>query len=322
MTSEQVKARARSIGFSKVGVARAEPLFEEGDRLGVWLNSGYHGSMEWMARNVDRRTDPSLIVPGARSVICLAMNYASNDRHEEDPAIGKISRYAWGLDYHDFLGRKIRELWEWLKEAEPSADGRYYVDTGPVMEKVWAQRAGLGWIGKHSNLIARDAGSWLFLAEIITTLDLVADHPETDHCGTCTLCIEACPSDAIVEPYVVDSNRCISYLTIEHRGDFDASLPLDGWIYGCDVCQDVCPWNERFSQPVHPASPFQPRDGNRAPVLQDWKEMTSREFSERFRGSPIKRTKHDGLTRNINRVIDQRTTTRAKEDPSEGRDAS
>ncbi|MDH4069979.1 MAG: tRNA epoxyqueuosine(34) reductase QueG [Ignavibacteria bacterium] len=312
MTSEQIRDKALSLGFSKVGVAGMAGPLREGDFLKQWLISGYHGTMEWMNRNVDRRTDPSLIVPGARSVICLAMNYATTHRHEEGPEFGKISRYAWGVDYHDILGGKVRELWEWMKEAEPSAEGRFYVDTGPVMEKVWAQRAGLGWIGKHSNLISRDAGSWLFLAEIITTLDLVPDHPETDHCGTCTLCIEACPTDAIVQPYVVDSNRCISYLTIEHRGDFDESIPLDGWIYGCDVCQDVCPWNEKFSQPAGAAGPFDPREGNRAPILQEWKEMSPQEFSERFRGSPVKRTKRDGLTRNINRVIDQRTTPQGK----------
>lgn len=303
--TEKVKAKALEVGFTKVGIARAEELTEEDDRLRAWLARGYHGTMDWMARNVEKRTDPRRIVPGAASVICVALNYYTPVQHADDPNTGKISRYAWGDDYHDILLTKLKMLWQWMQREFPGIEGRYYVDTGPVMEKVWAQRAGIGWIGKHTNVITQELGSWVFLGEIITTLELQEDLPATDHCGTCTLCVEACPTQAIVEPYVLDSNRCISYLTIEHRGDIDGELGrrFEGWIYGCDICQDVCPWNHKFAT-ESPEARFQPRPGNQAPRLDAWHAMTPQEFSERFRGSAIKRTKVAGLKRNIAVVLE------------------
>jgi epoxyqueuosine reductase len=305
-TRERIRNKAFELGFSKVGFA--DPGTPEGapERLAEWLARGYHASMGWMERTLTKRTDPVEVVPGVRTIISLALNYSTGIQHRSDPGTGKISRYAWGDDYHEVVGGMLFKLWSWIEAEFPGVEGRYYVDTGPVMEKVWAQQAGIGWIGKHSNLITQDMGSWVFLAEILTSLEIEADSPGTDHCGTCTLCIDACPTRAIVEPYVVDSNRCISYLTIEHRGEFTADLPLDGWIYGCDVCQDVCPWNERFA--VESAEPrFQPRDGNVSPSLEEWASMDDKEFSERFRGSSIKRTKREGLVRNINAVVSEQT---------------
>lgn len=298
--AERIKAKARQLGFTSVGMARAEPLAAEADHLGQWLGRGYHGTMHWMARDDGKRTDPAMIVPGARSIIALALNYYTSIKHSADPETGKISRYAWGDDYHDILLEKLEQLWTWIRSNFPAAQGKYYVDTGPVMEKAWAQRAGIGWIGKHTNVITRVSGSWVFLSEIITTLELDPDPPAADHCGTCTLCIDACPTGAIVGPYVLDSTRCISYLTIEHRGRIDDPIAehFDRWIYGCDVCQDVCPWNNKFSV-VTEEHRFQPRAWNVAPRLQDWVSMDETGFSEQFRGSPVRRTKFEGLMRNI-----------------------
>lgn len=295
------KEKARSLGFSHVGIARAERLTDEASRLQEWLGRGYHGSMSWMEN--PKRMDPCSVLPGARSVIAVAMNYYSPHQHSADPRTGKISRYAWGDDYHDILGERLRVLWDWMQKEFPGIEGRYYVDTGPMMDKVWAQRAGIGWIGKHTNLITQDRGSWVFLGQIITTLELEYDTPGTDHCGSCMLCIAACPTDAIVEPYVVDSNRCISYLTIEHRGDINPVLgeKFERWIYGCDICQDVCPWNEKFAVPTDEQR-FSPRPWNEAPDLDQWEDISQEEFTRLFKGSPVKRTKREGLVRNVRAV--------------------
>jgi epoxyqueuosine reductase len=303
---EKIKKKALELGFTKVGFAKAERLDGEAAHLQDWLSRGYQGSMDWMGRKVEKRIDPGYIVPGAKSVVCVALNYFSATQHSHDPDVGKISRYAWGDDYHDILTDKLKQLWEWMKTEFSPIDGRYYVDTGPVMDKVWAQRAGIGWIAKHSNVITQDFGSWVFLGELFTTLDLKADSPATDHCGTCTLCIEACPTGAIVEPYVVDATRCISYLTIEHRGEIvgEVTNHFDNWVYGCDVCQDVCPWNEKFSTETE-QSGFRPRSWNVAPVLKELEEMTQDEFTTRFKASPIKRTKREGLARNASIVLEQ-----------------
>ncbi len=308
MTSaERIKAKALALGFTKVGIARAEELVEEAVRLRQWLGRGYHATMEWMARNVEKRIDPRQVVPGAKSVICVALNYFTPVEHTSEPGIGKISRYAWGDDYHDILGEKLKMLWEWLQNEFPGVEGRYYVDTGPVMEKVWAQRAGIGWIAKNANVITQDVGSWVFLGEVITTLELDEDVPATDHCGTCTLCIEACPTEAIVEPYVIDSNKCLSYLTIEHRGAIEGNVRerFENWIYGCDICQDVCPWNHKFAVETAERG-FHPRPWNISPRLEEWAEMTQEAFVEKFKRSPIKRTKHSGLRRNVRVVLEAR----------------
>jgi epoxyqueuosine reductase len=300
---EKIKAKARELGFTKAGIARAGRLDAEAEHLQEWLTRGYQGSMDWMARNFEKRVDPREILPGASSIIAVAMNYYADTPHPHENGVGKISRYAWGDDYHDILTPKLKQLCMWMEVEFPAAGTKPYVDTGPVMDKVWAERAGIGWEGKHTNVITQDVGSWVFLGEVITTLELIPDQPGIDHCGTCTLCLEACPTQAIVEPYVVDSNLCLSYLTIEHRGDINAGVKgqFEGWIYGCDICQDVCPWNHKFAAETNEAG-FLPREGNIAPRLEEWKEMSIEEFRTRFKGSPVKRTKLEGLVRNISIV--------------------
>jgi len=313
--TDRIKKKALDLGFSKVGIARASSLAKEGDHLREWLDRGYHGTMSWMARDTPKRADPRAVVPGARSVISLAFNYYTPHQHTRASGVGKISRYAWGDDYHEILHKKLRTFWHWLEKEFPGIEGRYYVDTGPLMEKAWAQQGGIGWIGKHTNVIAQELGSWVFLSEVISTLELEYDTPATDHCGSCVLCIEACPTGAINQPYVLDATLCISYLTIEHKGEFADPLgdQLDRWIFGCDICQDVCPWNQKFSSASEEQG-FAPRPWNVAPRLEKWAEMTEVEFEEKFRGSPLKRTKHSGLQRNVKAALDgERRVERRKE---------
>jgi epoxyqueuosine reductase len=296
--TEFIKRKALELGFVSVGIARADALDAESAHLREWLHRGYHASMTWMENNIDKRTDPRVLVPGARSVIVAADNYYTSQEHSTEEDAGKISRYAWGDDYHIHATRRIESLFDCIKQAAPESSGRYYVDTGPVMEKAWAARAGLGWQGKHTNLITRSHGSWVFLAVIITTLDLEYDEPVEDMCGSCTACIDACPTDAISEPYVVDAAKCISYLTIEHRGEIAPELGkrFGQWVYGCDICQDVCPWN-RFSRETEHAE-YRSREGNVAPKLEELIAMTQEEFSSRYSKSAMKRTKLSGLVRN------------------------
>lgn len=298
--SRTIKEQALRHGFHKVGIVKAAALKREGERLKQWLALGYHGEMRWMERAPEARADPRLIFPEAKSVVVVALNYHTPTRHLQDSSRGKISRYAWGDDYHEVVGEKLKSLLGWIESEWPCARGKSCVDIQPVMDKAWAARAGLGWIGKHSNLITRDYGSWVFLGELLLNLDLEYDAVEPeDHCGTCTLCIEACPTGAITEPYVVDSNRCISYATIELRaGDLPPEVGprLDGWLYGCDVCQDVCPWN-RFEQPTTEAR-FEPRPDNVAPRLADILDLTPATYAARFRHSAVKRAKLSGLQRN------------------------
>jgi len=305
--TDKIKARAIDLGFSKVGIARAVVLKEEGKLLREWLSRGYQGTMEWMERNVEKRIDVNKVVPDAQSVVVVAMNYYFDASHSDDPDDGKISRYAWGDDYHDVMFPRLEKLFEYIQFEVPTAKGKVYVDTGPVMDKVWAVRAGIGWEGKHTNVISRDFGSWIFLGEIILNIGLEYDEPSTDHCGTCTRCIDACPTQAITEPYVLNSSLCISYLTIEHKGDIPESISpqLENWMYGCDICQDVCPWNQRFSKPAQEAA-FSPRAGFLKPSLTDLASMREEEFRERTRGSPVKRTKHSGLMRNVKALLKNR----------------
>ena len=301
-----IRQEALRIGFHKIGVARAGYLEKESGQLGEWLDRGYQGTMKWMEENSDKRANPGSILPGAKSVIAVAMNYYADVQHDRDDTTGKISRYAWGDDYHDVLTSRLDRLLDFIRTEDPAAHGRVYVDTGPVMEKVWAQRAGLGWEGKHTNIITQEYGSWVFLGEIIVDIELEYDQAATDHCGSCTLCIEACPTQAIVDPYVLDSNRCISYLTIEHRGAIAVELGenFDRWIYGCDICQDVCPWNEKFAKPTD-IKGFYPREYNVAPKLQEISTISEERFREMYRKSPIKRTKCSGLVRNAEVVMKQ-----------------
>jgi len=302
--TETIKAKARGLGFAKVGIARADTLTEEGRRLQEWLSRSFHGTMDWMQQNVEKRVDPRNIVTGAKSVISVAMNYHADVQHSDDQRVGKISRYAWGDDYHIVLTSRIQSLLDFIKSLQPQVHAKLYVDTGPVMDKAWAVRAGIGWLGKHTNVITKEFGSWVFLGEIILDLELEYDQPIEDFCGTCRACIDACPTGAIVDEYVLDSNTCISYLTIEHRGEIPNELKpdLENWVYGCDICQDVCPWN-RFQQQTEEAA-FLPREENIAPRLADLERISNEEFSRRFRKSPIKRTKREGLVRNARAVLE------------------
>ncbi|MBI3873090.1 MAG: tRNA epoxyqueuosine(34) reductase QueG [candidate division Zixibacteria bacterium] len=313
-TAQQLRERlvevAHELGFDAVGVASVDSDGPDRERLFEWLTLGYHASMTWMARNAERRSDVRQVLPGARSVISLAVNYYTP--HEIDDGCGslKVSRYAWGEDYHRVLTRRLKLLCEQLAVLAPGEKFIAYVDTGPVMERAWAERAGLGWIGKNGCLITRSLGSWVFLAEVITTVPLPVDLPHTDFCGSCTRCIDACPTDAITEPCVVDSNRCISYWTIEHKGEIPAALAadFDGWIFGCDVCQDVCPWNSFTSPSAEPA--FAPRADCLCPPGDRWATLSGEEFREEFADSAIRRAKSEGLARNI-RIQDHDPLRRA-----------
>jgi epoxyqueuosine reductase len=307
VTSRAVKERAQFEGFQKVGIVRAEPLAEEAGRLKEWLARGYHGEMSWMARDVEKRLNPLELFPPARSIVVVALNYYTPDQHQENSATGKVSRYAWGDDYHDVLKTKLELLLSWIREQEPRAAGKVCVDIQPTLDKAWAVRAGLGWLGKHSNVITPEYGSWVFIGELLLNLDLPADAERIeDHCGTCTLCIDACPTQAITEPYVVDSNQCLSYATIELRAP---ELPetiqhgLSGWLYGCDVCQDVCPWN-RFEEAT-PETRFAPREGNVNADLDEILELTPETYAERFRRSAMKRAKLSGLQRNARALLNR-----------------
>ena len=300
LTIEKVREKAREIGIDKIGVVPAAQLETEGPRLLGWLGRGYHGEMAWMARDPEKRSDPRLLFPPARSVIAAAVNYFTPHKHVDGPNTGKISRYAWGDDYHDIVKAKLTKLLDWIKEEVSGAEGKVCVDTSPIMDKAWAVRGGLGWIGKHSNLITQEFGSWVFLGEVLVNLEFAGDiETVPDHCGTCTMCIAACPTQAIVEPYVVDSQKCISYATIELR---DEILPesiaenLNGWIYGCDICQDVCPWN-RFEKPTQ-ESAFEPRARETSINLEKLAALEHEEYVLRFRRSAMKRTKLAGLKRN------------------------
>jgi epoxyqueuosine reductase len=300
--SQRIKQKATEFGFCSVGIAKAADLEPEGARLREWLRRGYQGTMIWMERAEGKRSHPGAVLEGAQSIISVAYNYFVDLDHPTDRDRGKISRYAWGYDYHDIVEEKLERLQGFILEAFPSARCRRYVDTGPVMDKAWAVRAGIGWLGKHTNVITKGHGSWVFLGEIITDLILAPDAPVGDFCGTCTACIEACPTKAIVQPYVVDSRRCISYLTIEHKGEIapEYRARLENWVYGCDVCQDVCPWNS-FRKQTHDAR-FFPHQDVVAPKLDALARLTQEEFALTFKSTPVKRVKLAGLKRNVQAV--------------------
>ena len=300
LLSRTIKQQALAAGFDKVGIVPAVPLESERQHLREWLARGFHGEMKWMERDPHQRTDPSLLFPTARSIVVVAHNYYTDHQHAPISGAGKISRYAWGDDYHEIVGGKLRSLLETIKAEVPGSDGKVCVDIQPMMDKAWAVHAGLGWLGKHSNLITPEHGSWVFLGELLLNLELEYDTDTIeDHCGTCTLCIEGCPTQAITEPYVVDSTRCISYATIELRApEIPAAVAenLDGWLYGCDICQDVCPWN-RFAAATDETR-FEPRHDNVDADLSEILELTPQSYAERFRGSAMKRAKLGNLQRN------------------------
>lgn len=302
--SALIKSRARELGFHKVGIVQVETSPSEHERFSEWLRRGFHGEMSWIAREPEQRTDPRRIFPAARSVIVVALNYYTPHEHLEKP--GKVSRYAWGDDYHEVVGDKLRDLLKWIREEWPDAEGKVCVDIQPTMDKAWGVRAGLGWMGKHTNLITEEYGSWVFLGELLLNLELKYDEQEiADQCGSCALCIEACPTGAIVEPYVVDSRLCISHATIESRArqiPDEVATKLEGWLYGCDICQDVCPWNQMT--PATDEHRFEPRAGNVNSSLEDIVELTPETYAARFRRSAMKRAKLTGLKRNARALLD------------------
>ena len=299
ISSESIKKKAQELGFQKVGIARADPTPKEKNDLETWLDQGRHATMGWMEKRKDERGNIHTYFPEAKSIISVGMNYHVGKGQNDINSDLKFSTYAWGDDYHDVLKKRIFQLLKWIKESQTEIKGIVCVDTSPVMDKVWAQRAGLGWIGKHTNLISRDQGSWLFLGELILNMELEYDTPFVeDLCGSCTACIDACPTQAL-EEYRINAGKCISYLTIEHRGELpEAENDLHGWIYGCDICQEVCPWNQKFSRESD-RSEFQPRQEILDRTKEDWKKLTEKKFREIFKRSAVKRTKFAGLKRNI-----------------------
>lgn len=295
--SQMIKAEAERLGFLSCGISKAGFLEEEAPRLEKWLQANLHGQMGYMANHFDKRLDPTKLVEGAKSVISLLLNYFPEEKQRADSY--KISKYAYGKDYHFVIKNKLKQLINFIQEEIGEVDGRAFVDSAPVLDKAWAAKSGLGWIGKNSNLITQKVGSFYFIAELIVDLDLEYDIPTTDHCGTCTACIDACPTQAIIAPYVVDGSKCISYLTIELKEAIPSAFSekMDNWMFGCDVCQDVCPWN-RFSAP-HDEPEFKAREELLNYSKQEWEELTQEVFQEIFRKSAVKRTKYKGLMRNI-----------------------
>ena len=281
------------------GIAKADFLEEEAPRLEAWLKQGMQGEMQYMENHFDKRLDPRLLVDGAKSVISLGLNYYT-EQQQVDPNSPRISKYSYGTDYHLVIKEKLKQLLQVINDKIGAVSGRAFVDSAPVLDKAWAKKAGLGWVGKNTNLINTKTGSFFFLAELIIDLDLEYDIPATaDHCGTCTRCIDACPTEAIVAPYIVDGSRCISYLTIELKNEIPQEFAgkMDNWMFGCDICQDVCPWN-RFSV-LHQEPAFKPTGDLLDMSKRDWEDITEETFQKVFKNSPIKRTKFTGLKRNI-----------------------
>ncbi len=297
--TQLIRQKARELGFDYCGVSKAEFLEAEAPRLEQWLNQQKHGQMGYMANHFDKRLDPRLLVEGAKSVVSVLLNYYPEKELFAQPEDYKISKYAYGRDYHFVLKDKLHELVEFVRTEIGEVAGRAFVDSAPVMDKAWAARSGLGWVGKHSNLLNREMGSFFFIGELILDLELDYDGPVKDYCGTCTRCMDACPTNAIPAPYVVDGSRCISYFTIELKEQIPADVrgKFENWIFGCDICQDVCPWN-RFAKP-HQTPDFQPSAQLQDMKKPDWEEITEEVFKVLFKESAVKRTKLAGLQRNV-----------------------
>ena len=292
-----IKQKATELGFMFCGISKAEFLEEEAPRLENWLNQNMHGQMSYMSNHFDKRLDPTKLVDGAKSVISFALNYFPEEEQTSDTY--KISRYAYGQDYHHVIKSKLKELMHYINDEIGEINGRGFVDSAPVLDKAWAKKSGLGWVGKNANIINPNTGSYFFLAELIIDLELEPDGPIKDYCGTCTKCIDACPTQAIEEPFVVNGSKCISYFTIELKDKLPEEMKgkFDDWAFGCDICQEVCPWN-RFSKP-HQINEFKPHPELVNMNKKDWEEITHDIFNEVFRKSAVKRTKFDGLKRNI-----------------------
>ena len=297
--TELIKTEALRLGFSSCGIAKAVQLEDDALRLEQWLKKGYNSGMDYMARNFDLRIDPRKLVPGAKSVITLIINYFPDE--DQSAQAPKIAKYAWGIDYHYVIREKLNQLLDHITANIGKVEGRGFVDSAPVLERSWAVRSGLGWVGKNGNLLTKKAGSFFFIATLITDLELIVDAPfATNHCGTCTRCIDECPTEAIVSPKEIDASKCISYLTIELK---DALIPseyhdkMEGWMFGCDICQDVCPWN-RFSKPNKEPN-FRPVAEILNLSVKEWREISEERFNKIFKNSPLKRAKWKGIQRNI-----------------------
>ncbi len=295
-----IKEKAKELGFMHCGISKAGFLEEDAPRLEKWLKSGFHGEMGYMEKHFDKRLDPTKLVPGAKSVVSLTYNYFPEQQQREDSF--KISKYAYGKDYHFIIKDKLKDFFQWIHQEIGEIDGRVFVDSAPVLERAWAAKSGIGWIGKNANLLTKQVGSFYFLSELIIDLELTPDGPTTDHCGKCTACIDACPTQAIESDRVINGSKCISYATIELKNQIPSSFEnhMEDWMFGCDICQDVCPWN-RFSKP-HQQPEFMANDAILNYSKKEWTELTQELFSEIFRKSPVKRTKYAGLMRNIEKL--------------------
>lgn len=304
-----VRNRAISLGFDACGFARAEPLSEEARRLEEWLKAGHHGEMTWMERNFEKRIDPTRLLPGTRSIISVIGSYhfPENTAADREQGVPKIAKYARGRDYHRVFKKRLHRLLDYLREEYGDVEGRAFVDSAPVMDKVWAERAGLGWIGKNSNLLNRRYGSFFLIGEILVDLDFEYDHPVTDHCGSCTLCIDACPTDAIRPPYVVDGSRCISYLTIELKSSVPEEFrrSLGEWVFGCDICQDVCPWNRKAK--TGRIDDLRPRPELIPESAGEWGELNADQYERLFNGTPVRRARYPKLKENLDYVLENLT---------------
>ncbi|PKP24950.1 MAG: tRNA epoxyqueuosine(34) reductase QueG [Bacteroidetes bacterium HGW-Bacteroidetes-2] len=300
--TNQIKTEAKRLGFLSCGISKAQFLENEAPRLEHWLKQNMHGEMQYMENHFDKRLDPTKLEEGAKSVVTLLLNYFPPQVQTENTY--KLSKYAYGTDYHFVIKDKLKQLLNYIKEEIGEVGGRAFVDSAPVLDKAWAAKSGLGWIGKNSNLLTKQVGSFYFIAELIIDLELVYDYPVTDHCGTCTACIDACPTKAIVQPYVVDGSKCISYFTIELKNEISTHVKgqFEDWMFGCDICQDVCPWN-KFSKP-HNEPLFNSSIELLSMSKNDWHEITEDVFLRIFQKSAVKRTKYKGLKRNINFLKD------------------
>jgi len=300
--TQMIRDESKRLGFSYCGLAKAEFLEEEAPELEKWLKEGKHGKMEYMERNFDKRLDPTKLVPGAKTVVSLMFNYFPDDEEQNEASSYKVSKYAYGRDYHKVVKKKLKQLLDFIHEHIGDVEGRGFVDSAPMMDKAWAKKAGVGWLGKHTNILNKQQGSYFFLAELVIDLELEYDAPMKDFCGSCTRCIDACPTNAIAEPYKVDANKCISYLTIELKEEMPDQYKdqLNGWIFGCDICQDVCPWN-KFSK-KHQEPDFEPREPIKSFEDEDWEEITEEIFEKHFKGTALKRAKFEGLKNNIKAV--------------------
>lgn len=296
--SQMIKAEAKRLGFMDCGISKADFLEEEAPRLEEWLKRGYHGEMKWMENHFDKRLDPRKLVEGAKSVVSVILNYYPEET-QKDPEAPKIAKYAYGEDYHFVIKRKLQALMNFITEEIGEVSGRAFTDSAPVMDRAWAERAGLGWTGKHTLLLTKGVGSFYLIGELIIDLELVPDTPVTNHCGSCTKCMDACPTDAIIAPQLIDATKCISYLTIELKDQISNEFKpqMEGWAFGCDICQDVCPWN-RFSKPTE-VEKFGAHPDMLEMTKRDWEEITEDVFRKVFKKSAVKRAKYAGLKQNI-----------------------